>query len=228
MSMPTASDPAATQNGVEGARAGSWVYTYTLPIYDLGVLRLSNSYIWKCSSTHILDFYNMHISAHHLDVGVGSGYFLDACRFPSQTPQLVLADLNPDCLKVTARRIKRYQPRTVIANVLEPLGLTAAFDSVGINYVLHCLPGTMAEKSIVFANLKQVLKQGGKVFGTTILGQGVEHTAAARALMRYYNSQRLFNNQDDSRVALERILDENFAAYSVDIRGSVAFFVGQS
>lgn len=211
----------------DAARAGSWVYTYTLPFYDASVLWFSNSFIWQCPSKHILDFYNTHISANHLDVGVGSGYFLDKCRFPSATPQVVLADLNPDCLRVTARRIKRYKPRTVTANLFEPLGLTTTFDSIGINYVLHCLPGTMADKSIVFKNLQQVLNRGGKVFGTTILGQGIERSAAARSLMRYYNSKRLFSNHDDSQVELERILQENFTTYTVHTRGCVAFFIAE-
>jgi len=218
----------ATQSNDDNARAGSWVYTYTLPIYDVIVLWLSNSFIWKCPSKHILDFYNTHISANHLDVGVGSGYFLDKCQFPSATPHVVLADLNPDCLRVTARRIKSYQPGTVTVNLIEPLGITTTFDSIGINYVLHCLPGTMADKSIVFKNLQHVLNRGGKVFGTTILGQGVERSAAAQALMRYYNSKRLFSNHDDSRIELERILDKNFATYSVHTQGCVAFFVGEN
>ena len=38
------------------------------------------------------------------------------------------------------RRIARYEPKTVRRNVLEPIVLdTGKFDSIGINYLLHCI-----------------------------------------------------------------------------------------
>lgn len=162
----------------DAARVGSWVYTYTLPFYDLGVIWLSNNFIWRCPSRLIRAFYTTHISDNHLDVGVGSGYFLDTCQFPSATPNIVLVDLNEDCLIATSQRIRRYRPKTVKANLFNPLGLATPFDSIGINYVFHCLPGNMADKTVVFQNLADVLKPGGKVFGTTILGQGVSHNSS--------------------------------------------------
>jgi hypothetical protein len=65
--------------------------------------------------------------------------------------------------------LTRYSPQVVKANVLEPLELGAArFDSVGLNGVLHCLPGTLETKAAVFQNLKPFVEQGGVVFGSTI------------------------------------------------------------
>lgn len=83
--------------GVDGdARKGAAVYTpLALAFYDLAVLRLSNSLVWQCSSDVLLDFYNQRISDKHLDIGVGTGYFLDKCRFPSTAPKIALFDLNP-------------------------------------------------------------------------------------------------------------------------------------
>ncbi len=70
---------AANNYGTDGdARKGAAVYTpLSLALYDLVVLGFSNFFVWRCSSRLILDFYNQHISDKHLDIGVGTGYFLD-------------------------------------------------------------------------------------------------------------------------------------------------------
>ncbi|MDJ0799996.1 MAG: hypothetical protein QNJ51_24845 [Calothrix sp. MO_167.B12] len=57
---------------------GAAIYSKSLLlIYDFFVLGLSNTFCWQCPTKLILNFYNQHISDKHLDVGVGSGYFLD-------------------------------------------------------------------------------------------------------------------------------------------------------
>lgn len=78
---------------------------------------------------------------------MGTGYFLDHCQFPSAQPRLGLLDLNAHCLAHARQRIARYQPETYQASVLEPLNLnTQPFDSISLNYVLHCLPGSFPGK----------------------------------------------------------------------------------
>lgn len=73
----------------EQVTAGQAVYTKrTLALYDILVLGISNRLIWKCPTARLVDHYNTHLTANHLDVGVGTGYFLDRCRFPSATPQI--------------------------------------------------------------------------------------------------------------------------------------------
>src|SRR5690349_6089062 len=91
-----------------------------LSVYDYAVLGFSNRFVWKCPTKHILAFYNAHISAPHLDIGVGTGYFLDKCTFPTPDPDVTLVDLSPHSLDLAAKRIARYHPKTCIANVLEP------------------------------------------------------------------------------------------------------------
>ena len=199
-----------------------------LYVYDYTVLGFSNRFVWKCPTKHILEFYNQHISANHLDVGVGSGYFLDKCTFPVPEPEITLLDLSQDSLEITARRIARYRPKTCIANVLEDLPLApASFDSIGLNYVLHCVPGTMASKAIVFTRLHSLLTPRGKIFGTTILGQEVPIGLLARRFLQVYNRTGIFNNAHDSKTALEQILKTTFSNYTFHTVGSVAFFVGQ-
>jgi hypothetical protein len=168
------------------------------------------------------------VSANHLDVGVGTGYFLDQCRFPSSSPAISLLDLNPNSLAITARRLDRYQPSTYVANVLEPLRLTERFDSISLNYLLHCLPGSMLSKEVVFQNLKSLLNDGQVIFGTTLLGQGTPHNFLARSLRQIYNKKGIFSNQQDNLADLETVLSQHFAEYKLDVIGCVAFFVGRT
>ena len=219
-----------TISSTDSAQAGARVYSeFVLRFYDLVVLGLSNTIAWRCPSSRILEFYNQHVSANHLDIGVGTGYFLDKCRFPTDAPQITLMDLNPSSLRVTARRLIRYQPVICVGNVLEPLPVALPkFDSIGLSYLIHCLPGSMSEKMMIFRHLKSVLNPGGVIFGTTILGEGTPHNLPAWLLMRLYNQTGLFGNVNDTFAALEHGLQENFSTYTLTVVGCVAFFTGQS
>jgi hypothetical protein len=156
------------------------------------------------------------------------GYFLDRCRFPVERPQITLLDLSEACLRKASRRLARYSPQVVKANVLEPLELGAArFDSVGLNGVLHCLPGTLETKAAVFQNLKPFVEQGGVVFGSTILGQGGEHGRLARKALQLYNREGVFTNLEDDLPGLERALASEFSGHSVETRGSFALFIAR-
>ncbi len=214
----------------DDAAAGAAIYSrLLLSVYDLYVLGFSNRFVWRCPSRLILDFYNQHVSARHLDVGVGTGYFLDKCTFPIPDPIIALVDLNPNSLQFAARRLQRYRPSIYVANVLEPLQIEPAdFDSIAINYVLHCLPGEISSKAVVFPNLKRLLRPGGVIFGSTILGKGVKHNVLAKRLMQIYNSKRIFSNLHDDGDDLESVLKTNFREYTIHVVGCVAFFVGRT
>lgn len=209
--------------------AGAAIYSRAaLSVYDIYVLGFSNKFAWRCPSQNLLAHYNAHVSDNHLDIGVGTGYFLDKCHFPSSTPRLVLLDLNSNSLEATANRLKRYQPETIQANILEPLPpLAPGFDSVGLNYLLHCLPGTMVEKATVFDRLQTVVNPGGVVFGSTILGQGVRHNLLGRRLMALYNSKGIFGNTQDTAEGLREALERNFAEVDIELVGCVAKFVAR-
>jgi ubiquinone/menaquinone biosynthesis C-methylase UbiE len=215
---------------IDDAAAGAAIYSRPLlSVYDLFVLGFSNSFVWQCPSRLILDFYNEHVSGKHLDVGVGTGYFLDKCKFSSRNPTIVLADLNPNSLHVTAKRLQRYNPTIHMVNVLQPFQIEPKdFDSIAINFLLHCLPGNISSKGVVFRNLKPLLKHsGGMIFGTTILGQDVKRNFLAKMLMRAYNSKGIFGNVNDNAADLEAVLKANFRDYSIGVVGCVAFFVGR-
>jgi len=212
----------------EQVEAGQAVYTKSmLRLYDWLVLKFSNRLIWRCPSEHILGLYNRFVTANHLDVGVGTGYFLDHCRFPSPYPRLALLDLNPNCLEETSRRLARYRPERHRANVLEPIRLNIPrFDSIGLNYLLHCLPGTVRTKGAVFHHLKALLNPGGVMFGSTLLSEGVHRSAAAKRLMAFYNSKGIFTNDHDDLVGLKAALSAHLTGVNVEVVGSAALFSG--
>ncbi len=197
----------------------------TLAGYDWYVLGFSNARVWRCPTPLLLRHYDEHVSAAHLDVGVGTGYFLDKCRFPVSTPTIVLMDLNPYPLHVAARRIQRYRPRTLRANILEPIRWDGPrFDSIAMNYVLHCLPGTIVEKAVAFAHLTPLLNDGCPLFGSTILHGGVRQTRGSRRVMALYNAIGVFGNSDDTLDGLDRALAEHFSRHELTTSGSVALF----
>jgi 2-polyprenyl-3-methyl-5-hydroxy-6-metoxy-1,4-benzoquinol methylase len=196
-----------------------------LAIYDVLVLGLSNRWIWKCPTPRLLAHYDRHISVNHLDVGVGTGYFLDRCRFPKATPRIALMDLNRDALQFATRRIARYRPETYVRNVLEKIDFDGAkFDSLGVNYLLHCLPGDMAMKARALDFLSPLLNPGAVVFGSTLLQGGVAHGFAAQRLMAFYNSNGIFSNTQDDLETLTRELGMRFSAVSVETVGCAALF----
>lgn len=105
----------------EAVAAGQAVYSpLLLAFYDFGVLGVTNRFIWKCQSKNLLAQYDRLVSGVHLDVGVGSGYFLDKCRFPVSNPRIGPFDLNSNSLAKTAHRIRRYHPQVFHGDVLQP------------------------------------------------------------------------------------------------------------
>jgi hypothetical protein len=210
----------------EEVEAGQAVYSRAvLAVYDVGVLWFSNRFVWRCPSRHLRELYDRHVGARHLDVGVGTGYFIDHCRFPVPDPEITLLDLNENSLAAAAKRTRRYAPRSVRANVLEPVDLgESRFDSVGLNFLLHCLPGTLETKAAVFRNLRPYVEAGGVFFGSTILGRGVPHTALSRRVQALYNRKGIFTNEADDPESLRAVLERELGEHELELRGSVALF----
>ncbi|MFY1668661.1 class I SAM-dependent methyltransferase [Plantactinospora sp. WMMB334] len=231
MSQADPVPPADAGPPAEEVIAGQAVYNrLVLAGYDAFVLAFSCRLVWRCDKRHMLDNYQRNIGGRHVELGAGTAYFPDRCRFPVDRPELTLVDLNPTVLRVSAARVARHRPTVVRADVLQPLPFgdgtfqAGQQDSVGANFLLHCLPGTWAEKSAVFDNAAAALRPGGRFFGSTILSSGVRVSAAARRLMKVYNAKGIFHNADDDLAGLRWQLDQRFTDIQLTVRGCVALF----
>jgi SAM-dependent methyltransferase len=209
----------------DAVEAGHAVYSpLVLKVYDGFVLGLSNRLLWRCPSTQLRALYDRNVSARHVDIGVGTGYFLDKAKWPAAAPEIALVDLNSNSLNAAAKRIRRYAPRTIVANALAPLPPMGPFDSAGLCYLLHCLPGRIEEKAVVFDHLRPALAPGARVFGATILQGDAPRSRAAQRLMNLYNRKGIFSNAADTRPALDAALKRRFADVKIEMRGAVALF----
>jgi hypothetical protein len=195
-----------------------------LSIYDLLVHGLSNHVAWRCPTRRITDLYRANLSIDHLEAGVGTGYFLDKTS-DTRVNRLVLLDINRHCLERAARRLARFKPELHQVDLLAPIDLgLARVESVGLTYVLHCLPGGMSEKLVVIDHLRALMGKSAVLFGATILGRGIAPNRAARALLDLYNDKGVFNNGDDDLTALRDGLRQRFDEVEVENEGCVALF----
>ncbi|WP_459957822.1 class I SAM-dependent methyltransferase [Nocardia sp. IFM 10818] len=200
-----------------------------LAIYDLWVIRLSDRFAWRCPAEVMLAAYDKHFGRRHLEVGPGSGWYLVNARRVAGAV-VTLMDLNRVPMEHTRRRLrgKGCEVRAVTGNVLDPVPDRAGidFDSIGVNFVMHCVPGSFAEKGVAFAHLARVLAKDGTLFGSTILNQR-PRTLFGRALTAVYTRVGAFNNAADDRVGLEAALRAAFAEVEITDVGDVTLFSAQ-
>jgi ubiquinone/menaquinone biosynthesis C-methylase UbiE len=206
---------------------GHAIYTpMILRIYDLWVLDISNTWIWRCPKNVIKDQFNQYTTPNHLDIGVGTGYYLKQYRWPAKA-QLSLMDLNPNCLNVTKNSLQDLSPKVYLHDIFQPSEmLLHQFDSISMNYLLHCLPGNMQTKSTAIANAVSMLTPGGVLFGATILADAHLHTSLSRSLCAFYNKKGIFSNDKDTLETLHRVLEQHLINVEIKVVGCVALFKG--
>lgn len=206
------------------ARAHAVYTPLSLAVYDLLVHGLSNRFAWRCPTRRLLALYEKNLSGNHLEAGVGTGFFLDRTG-EGRINRLVLLDINRHCLDRAGRRLARFDPTLVQASLLAPIAAKLApFDSVGLTYVLHCLPGRMDEKLTTLDHLRPLMSQDAVLFGATILGRGIAPNLAARRLLALYNAKGVFNNYDDDLESLNAGLRQRFGRVDIETQGCVALF----
>jgi SAM-dependent methyltransferase len=200
-----------------------------LALYDLLILRGICRWVWRCPNERILAAYAHNLSSNHLEIGVGTGYFLDHAEFSSAAPRVALLDLNPHCLARTARRVARYHPEVYRADASQLFNLEAnRFDSIALNYVVHCLPGSWPAKGSVFAHSKKLLNPGGMLFGASLVQDEILQSTVAARLMRWFNARGTLNNLTDTRARLVESLEQHFVDVRVAQVGSVLLFSGRA
>lgn len=207
-------------------RDGIKAYTpLSLKLYDWWVLRVSNRYAWKCSTErHLIPHFRNNIKNNHLDIGVGTGYYL---TFTPDFCNISLLDLNTSSLEAANARVRRSRVKeSILHDVFNPYPshMREQYDSVSMFYLLHCLPGEMSDKSEVIANASDVLTKEGRLFGATILGDDAGHNMFGRKLMKIYNKKGIFSNRTDNAEVLASVLSRYFYHVEITLKGQVALF----
>jgi SAM-dependent methyltransferase len=211
----------------ERARRGWRDYTpFLLRIYDPIVLGVVARVVWRIPTKAMLNSFRQLIGPTHLEVGPGTGWFLERSGRMSST-SLTILDPNPNVLRHVSRRLRDVPVTAVEANVLKPLPVEGPFASAGLTAVIHCLPGPPERKEAALRNIAAVLAPDGVLFGATVLGRSGNHTWLARRVLTLFNRQGGFSNLDDSVTWLRAALGRSFASVEVSEVGSLAVFVAR-
>jgi SAM-dependent methyltransferase len=197
-----------------------------LRVYDRLVLGLFARFAWRWSTSEHVRVYREHIRPNHLDVGPGTGYFIELAGLPDGS-RVTILDPNPTVLEFVTRRLRRLNVTPVQADVLKPLPTPGPFSSAALSGVIHCLPGPMAKKAPAIEHIARVLAPDGVFFGATILGRSASHTRFGRALLQAVNRRGTFDNLDDSASELREILERSFRDVRLDVAGGSATFVAK-
>lgn len=197
-----------------------------LRLYDPLVLGLFTRVMWRISTANHVGLYREHITSNHLDVGPGTGYFLDHAGLPDGS-RVAILDPNANVLRHVTRRLRRLDVTPVQADVLKPLPLSGPFDSAALSFVLHCLPGPMERKGLAIQNIARVLTPAGVLFGGSILGRSARHTRLGRAFLSVVNRRGAFDNLDDTEEGLREILQLAFREVDLTTEGGAAIFVAR-
>jgi ubiquinone/menaquinone biosynthesis C-methylase UbiE len=225
MGTPRASSPKQLDT-----EPGASVYSPTvLKLYDLCVNGLSHRFVWQCPTKSVLlPFYKEHLGMKHLDVGVGTGFFIARAGLTS-SHQVGLLDLNENCLRAAAAQVKQAKVQTFRRDIMQPSSEPAdtGYDSISLFHVLHCLPGTMDDKETAIANLKRYLSKTGVLYGVTILGAEADHNPIGRMLLKQYNDKGIMHNMADTLDDLQRMLRRQFQNVQVRRHNKVALFVAR-
>lgn len=201
---------------------------YMSSIYHGWALAFVHRFLWRCPTDLIGQQFNALTSANHLDVGGGTGYYMKK-HLPQRMKRIALVDMNQKRLDSSVHSIEpQFHPEVYCCNVLEPLALHGdRFDSVSMNSLLHCLPGTITQKAIIFNHLNDVMNPGAVLFGCTVLGRGTPKNQFAQTLMAFYNRKGIFSNTNDEVHELHRALNVHFSDVKMNLFGCVAIFSGK-
>jgi hypothetical protein len=194
-----------------------------LRAYDRVVIGLVAWPVWRTPEEPLIEGYRRNIRDNHLDVGPGTGWFIERSGLPDGS-RVTIVDPNPNVLRHATKQLGRFDITAVEGDVLKPLPVEGPFESAALNLVIHCLPGPMSRKALAIQHIATVLSPTGTLFGATVLGRSGNHNWLARRVLTVFNWRGAFDNLDDSEVGLREILEASFDEVEIQIAGSAAVF----
>ena len=191
----------------------------TLPLYDAAVLNIAVPYAWGVPLSVEREMYRRLTRARHLDIGVATGYFLRKALAGRDEAQITLMDLNPNATRYAAEKLKRFDVTEAVGDALEPFPVAGQFDSIAMCHLLHCMPGTVAEKAVAFDHARAVLAEGGVCFGASVTPAGRSLNPFGRLVLSGSNRTGALNNADDDHDALRAEIEARFRDTKIELRG---------
>ena len=196
--------------------------------YDHIVNRINCLYAWKCSENYIINHYRSNISSYHLEIGPGTGYFLKRhnLRKNLSIQQLTLLDINENILDYSKKHLKNdydHDIQTLHYDIFsKKIPEHIKFNSVGINYVLHCIPGNLQHNIDILIN--NLGNNGYNLFGATVICDPLYMNPIAEYELMLLNSLGIFNNRNDTYDQFNEYLINNNIRHNIVKRGYVTIF----
>jgi len=204
------------------------IISKNIQYYDNLVNRTNCLRVWKCSEQYIFNHYRQNISGKHLEIGPGSGYFLkrDNLRINCSIDKLTLIDINDNILNYSKENLKDdycNEVSTLRHNIFsDKIPENIKFNSVGINYVLHCVPGKLEKK--VDSLINNLGDTNYNLFGATVICDPLHMNPIAEYELILLNSFGIFNNKNDTYEEFVEYLNNRNIKYNINKRGYVALF----
>ena len=180
---------------------------FVLKNYDFFVNHINCKYVWRCDQQNITNKYNRNISKNHIEIGPGTGYFLKDYEFNNLTLIDVNTNILSECKKNLEKNCKNIN--IINTNVFEKNNKIAVnhCESVGLNYVLHCVPNNL---SISINNLvNNIPKKNYQLFGSTVIPPENKYNLANLEIF-ILNKMKIFNNKKHSEEDISSYINKNF------------------
>lgn len=192
--------------------------------YDSIVNNINCTYSWRCPPHHVKQFYRNNLSKNHLEIGPGTSYFIKNTQFDT----LHLMDVNHDVLHFSATKMKNNSKYIykIDHNIFVPDSppiFLKDIHSIGVNYVLHCVPHKLSD-SIYFLTKNIRTNTTYTLFGTTVVPQSTQNILAYSQI-RLLNRYGIFHNRNHSVDDLSLYLSKNYYnRYTLHQIGNTLFF----
>ncbi len=93
-----------------------------------------------------------------------------------------------------------------------------------MNYLLHCISGSLREKGVIFYHVSDRLEPRGILFGATVFGKCESMPPLARRAMKLFSWRGVFGNADDCETDLRSELEKRFTDVKIELEGCVGLF----
>ena len=225
--------PAASlQKGQASEEYKGATYYPDRKLYDFVTYEINGRFGWGITKSQIQTLYNRFAGTEaHCEVGLATPSLV-AGAVP-QSAAVLIVDVDSDFLTKAEKTLKELgygSIKKVTHDITTPFEgrMDAKYEAIGLNFVLHCVPGTLSpsSKGVCFQHLKAVLAPGGVLFGSTVLGYSAGHNMFGSFIMKKYNdpSIGIFRNGDDDLRDIRAALARAFKRFEVKMYGRVVVY----